>query len=187
MHYIEDFCGRRLPVYVYRGHAIVRHDKKRWFVSGPDGKMMVAYQTKHSCKLFIDVILDGRKVTDYDRMVAESSDRGERNDCGVISLALACGVSYDGAHQALADAGRKNGRGSKVGAVVIAARALGFSAHLIKPRKRMTVAKVGTHYPRGRYIVLTRSHAAAMVDGGVLDWMNGRRFIVEEVVELRRV
>ena len=44
----------------------------------------------------------------------ESQQLKERNDCTVKAIAVVTGVSYKEAHKAMADAGRKPGKGAYV-------------------------------------------------------------------------
>ena len=122
------------------------------------------------------------RLTDAGR--AGSRTPKERNDCTVRVLALACNLSYDQAHQLLAEHGRKWGRGFNlpdwfrhVGHVKTPDRLYlfrwrGFPS--IKGRKRMTQAQFARDYPSGSYIVSSPKHIECWVDGVLHDDKPGR-------------
>lgn len=90
----------------------------------------------------------------------------ERADCTVRAVALAKALSYSDAHAALAKhAGRKPGRGAYF---AVSAEELGFEVceNLVRPSVKTTLR----HLPRsGRFVISTRAHVFAVVDGYVCD------------------
>jgi hypothetical protein len=82
----------------------------------------------------------------------------EKNDCGVTSLAIATGMGYTKAWQTLRSLGRDKGTGT-----------LGFKANELQLRGGLTLAKFIKLHNRGRFIVYTKDHAVAVVDGKVFD------------------
>lgn len=115
---------------------------------------------------------------------------GEDNDCSVKALSLLTKVSYAECHAALAQAGRKPGRGVSMAQIVAAAEALGFAMtrqpfrlhnEIIAcyPERDRVLMNITTHHPRRfakvwstmpNMMFETDRHVAAFVDGKVVDW-----------------
>lgn len=95
--------------------------------------------------------------------------KGEKDDCGVTSLAVATGMGYTKAWQALRSLGRAKGTGTLNTMITKAASMLGFKANELQIRGTLTLAKFIKLHNRGRYIVYTKDHAVAVVDGKMFD------------------
>lgn len=128
----------------------------------------------------------------YEQMVCCSTEMGESRDCSVVSLAVACGVAYVEAHEAMEFHGRKAGRGASIASILAAVRTLGCDY------KRVSIAETIAKYPSGhrdvlknvtthhperfpgvwkdgkRYLIFTTDHVLAVVDGLNHDWTKGR-------------
>lgn len=101
----------------------------------------------------------------------------ERRDCTVRSLAEAADIPYNEAHAIAKAAGRTDGHGFHTAMILTVAKQRGVIdfQHIIAksyhyatnsyPTLLQTVAK----YRTGRYIICTRHHAMAMVDGVIHD------------------
>lgn len=118
----------------------------------------------------------------------ESIRMREHNDCAVIAVSIAARVPYKRAHAALRDAGRRDRAGTYWYQSEKALRALGCTLEVIEPRKRdggqYTMKTIGGAYKRGYYMIRVRGHVAAMVNGEVLDWSEGRRHRVNQIVRV---
>jgi hypothetical protein len=114
-----------------------------------------------------------------------SEAKGETNDCTVKALAITTGRDYDDCHKALAKVGRKKGRGTTFHRVQLAAKALGFEMKLRDHGEFRAKTIISAERDRllrsGNLILGTCNHAAAMVDGKVLDWTEGRRHRIQTV------
>jgi hypothetical protein len=94
---------------------------------------------------------------------------GERNDCGVMSLALASDIPYELAHLLLESFGRKWG-GMTWFMPFMRWSPLKWRAATRKAHKLKTFVK---NHPRGRYVLITRpesktySHSFNVIDGEV--------------------
>lgn len=126
----------------------------------------------------------------------EADKRGERNDCAVKALAIAAGMPYGVAHLLFKKYGRKDRRGTRRYITKLVVNYLkehhGFtSIPLRDPRKadgsRFTMKTIGQRYYRGRYLVFVSGHVAAMIDGKIEDWTEGRRHRVTEIWSLEQV
>jgi len=118
------------------------------------------------------------------QLAAKSKSFGEKNDCSVKAVAIVMNASYEEAHTALKNAGRRSGKGASVPMIMEAIRSLGgyvtgwkdIKNHGGTSQRRCPVSRIAGRLPRkGRYLALTRNHIAAVKDGEVLDWTEGRR------------
>ncbi len=127
---------------------------------------------------------------------SEASELKERNDCTVKAIAIATGCTYKQAHKAMADAGRKNGKGAYVSQQRVALAALGFKMERIDLKSEVVskypsphfnlqgatthhavrFAKVWASLPPMMMYTQGFSHVAAFRDGKVHDWTAGRAF-----------
>lgn len=125
----------------------------------------------------------------------------ESNDCSVISTALACGIPYDEAHAMLAAAGRKDGKGLQTFAQLKAIQDAGFRYAEVHrrdfieqyPKAHHVLKNVTTHHPErfnsvwadgSNYLLFSRGHVSAVVDGQLIDWAARRQL---KVISIYRV
>jgi len=116
------------------------------------------------------------KVTDGGRQ--SSGFFQERRDCTVRSLANAADIPYSEAHAIAKAAGRTNGHGYHTSLILKVAERRGvftftqieLPVYLSNGNGQLpTLASVVQHFRDGRYIVVTRNHAMALVDGVIHD------------------
>ncbi len=130
--------------------------------------------------------------TRYDEVRAEGGLLGERKDCAVVAVALACRTTYEKAHQALANRGRKSGQGTWFfNNTVPACKDLGFKLTRIKRDRqkggsRYTPRTVGTRFKKGYYLCRMSGHIFAVVNGQVLDHMAGRCPRIKEIYRVTK-
>lgn len=116
----------------------------------------------------------------YKTCVVAAESKKENNDCAVKAVAIATGVGYEKAHAVFAKLGRKPRHGVSWGQIVKAieectGRGVSYD-QIFKPNgSRYTGKTIGKALPKGRYILIFRAHAAAMVDGVIEDWTDGRK------------
>jgi hypothetical protein len=127
----------------------------------------------------------------------------ERNDCAVRAMTLATGRPYAEVHALLAKYGRKTRRGTPFSSMDSALTELGlpkltrcetdyqlvgggyFGRRSWRDTSRPTLARFAAEHRRGRYIVVIRGHAFALVDGMQLDMApNGARCRVTHYVRV---
>jgi hypothetical protein len=127
----------------------------------------------------------------WDAMSVESDKHHETNDCTVRALTASTGLPYDVCHAQLKKQGRKNRKGCHwfiEGPK--AAKALGFTMRQLSPTeyraKTMISAERDSSLNSGNYAVLVRGHVAAMVDGNIVDWSQGRRHRIKAVYAVTR-
>lgn len=127
----------------------------------------------------------------WDAMSLKSEAHGETNDCTVRALTASTGLDYDTCHAQLKKQGRKNRKGCHwfiEGPK--AAEALGFTMRKMDRSeyraKTMITAERDRAFRSGSFCVLVRGHVAALVDGNVIDWSQGRRHRIAAVYEVTR-
>lgn len=124
----------------------------------------------------------------WDAMATASAAHNEHNDCTVKALSAATGIDYADCHKAMAKAGRKNRRGCHFHITGRdAAKALGFKMETVPDSKysakTMITAERDRALKSGRYVLRVRGHVAALVDGKIVDWSQGRRHIIKSVYQ----
>jgi hypothetical protein len=93
---------------------------------------------------------------------------GERNDCSIRAFSVAACVSYDTALKLFARHGRRPNKGTP-GWVTQAVLKDAFpQVQSFCPL--LTLTQFVKKYPVGHYILHTRNHALAVIDGDVHDW-----------------
>ncbi|UCD25349.1 MAG: hypothetical protein JSW51_05375 [Gemmatimonadota bacterium] len=100
---------------------------------------------------------------------------GELNDCTVKAIAAACGVSYGKAHRTLTKLGRLRRRGATVTQINAALDAImGTDTNVIESYRGssigLTLNRFRKAHPTGSYIICSRGHAMAVVEGELIDW-----------------
>jgi hypothetical protein len=109
-----------------------------------------------------------------------SAHPGERNDCSVRAFSVAACVPYQESYRLFAGQGRRPRRGTldSVTRAVIAtnvptSRELS-QAELTEPNewrfKRLTIPQFAKKFNKGHFIVHSRTHALAVINGVIHDW-----------------
>ena len=144
----------------------------------------------------------------YEQVHKESESISERNDCAVKAVALATGVPYKEVHSLMARYGRKHRCGTKMSTTKAVLKQLGiefseddFEYPVYYRNKKFDIGAgctttVRTQHSystktihkalpkRGRYLVFSRSHMSAFVNGKLEDWAENRRKIVVAVLKI---
>jgi hypothetical protein len=122
----------------------------------------------------------------------QSKSLNEHNDCTVVALSVAAGISYQDAHRMLSDAGRKPRRGFKFSIWLnnqcFMARMKNTEVHLgkykvqsVRMGNSITLAKLLRDFPRGRFIARKRKHVFVVVDGKVYNLCSGARTLIKNL------
>jgi len=95
----------------------------------------------------------------------------ERNDCAVRALALSTGIPYAKAHDLLKAEGRKDRRGTKTWMTERALKKSGAQVELLSAwvHRTATLAEAVRTLRNGRYLIIVRGHALALIDGVIHD------------------
>ena len=104
----------------------------------------------------------------------------ETNDCVVIAVAVATGLSYQEVHKMFAKVGRTPRKCTSTWKIEVSLRLLGFSVEKLETWKGKTCKTFKQPFAQ-RGIVLTAGHAAGFVGGVVRDWTSERRHRIQEV------
>lgn len=93
----------------------------------------------------------------------------ETNDCTVVSLAYALGITYPEAHQAMLLAGREHRRAAWMQSAVERLEP-GMATPVKLPYEySITLAEFVSAHPRGRFLIGVTEHAMVVVDGRICD------------------
>ncbi len=142
------------------------------------------------------MVIKRDKTPEYAQMCKSASAINENNDCTVKALAIAAGVNYYDAHDALAAMGRKKGKGAYMTQLFGALAKLGFEVTSVLHDQRIhnssrpttgTICNYKFIKDRATYLVQTSQHVAAIKDKTVHDYTNGRKFQVKAVWQLWRI
>jgi len=138
-------------------------------------------------------------------MTDRSAQSKEKMDCSVRALAIVTGIPYEDARTALADKGRKNRRRTPAQYLLDAVISLGYATRQVDQWKEIILhyplshahkLKVTSHQPdrfpeawkNGKtYLMFTRGHVLAIVDGVNHDWSRGRSLRCKALYEVEKV
>jgi len=144
---------------------------------------------------------------DFHRLSIEAHKIGERNDCAVKAIAIACGVPYAEVHALLKRLGRQEGKGTPVPISRQAIKQLGFRIRewsvgeywrkiSTYPSPHHRLRSITTHHLRRfpeawadchpNMIWVTARHMLAVKDGTVRDWSINRALPVRLIWEIER-
>jgi hypothetical protein len=121
-------------------------------------------------------------MTTYRECQHISKSMNESKDCTVKGLAIATGIPYERAQEIMRYMGRRPNKGLKGGpnrriiaTMQTACKLAGRIVDSPQFPERLTMNTVGERYSKGTYMVFTSGHVAALVNGQVQDWSEGRR------------
>ena len=174
------------------------HDEPLVFERHQDRVGPVAYKFPKFAMNWITKHLKTVKRPLYEHIRLGSTEHNEHNDCTVVATAATCGVSYDEAHAALKKHGRKRHTGAGPHIYVKAIeQELGKKTRWFEWGEICQLARNnGARYltsnsvvkalpPKGKYLVRSHRHIAAVVDGQMIDWTEGRRFRIVQIWEVK--
>jgi len=87
-----------------------------------------------------------------------SADMNEKKDCSVIAISIACQVTYQQAHAALKEAGRRNRCGVRNAIILEAIEALGYKVRKWTRKEYNDMLKSYGMSPSKRYRYITTHH-----------------------------
>lgn len=138
-------------------------------------------------------------------LTAAAVDAKETNDCAVRAVAAATNTEYAVVHRMMAENGRRSRRGTEWDVMWETLTQLGFKAELRRPEEFISqypgaharvLRSVTTHHPDrfpavwrdGKsYIMNTRAHVLAIVDGVNHDWTRGRAKRAIRIWEITKI
>lgn len=100
----------------------------------------------------------------------------ETNDCAVRALRIVAEITYSEAHAALKAEGREDRDGTYNRVVAAAGQRYGLSEVTPGAGARLfpTIAQFARANKRGRFLIRTRTHFVALVNGVMHDWQNAK-------------
>jgi hypothetical protein len=115
----------------------------------------------------------------------------ETKDCAVIATSFLLDTSYAICHTAYKESGRKNNAGCSMDNIEDAFSKLGVSLNLVWDKKDKTFNKIREEFPKGKYLLLSRNHAASLIDGKLheIGYIGYKRKVVKvyRIVKLLKV
>lgn len=143
------------------------------------------------------------KTAMFNRLSEAAASINETNDCSVKAVAAVVGCEYMIAHEAMKEQGRKNRRGAMTWEIQKAVEALGCKFERIPartfidryPGNHKNLKTVTSHHPErfgkvwddGKtYLLFTRSHVLAVVNGVNHDWSKGRALRAYMILEVTK-
>lgn len=144
---------------------------------------------------------------DFVNLKSEAGKIGERNDCSVKAISIACEVPYAEVHALLKDLGRKDRAATPIILSRMAVKVLGFKIRewsfierqgMIEtyPSQHNNLHSITTHHPRRfpqawgdchpNMIWVTPNHMLAVKGGVVQDWSINRALRVRQIWEIEK-
>ena len=103
-----------------------------------------------------------------------SKSRREDNDCAVIAVSIVSNHPYDYVHEIFRQHGRKNRRGTPRHMTRSVVRELGMFMEGPIEFEGKTIKSL--RLPKdGRFLIVTRGHILAAINGKICDWTSGRK------------
>lgn len=129
----------------------------------------------------------------YNSIAKDSIAHSETNDCAVKAVSIVTGKPYDQVHAIFENLGRKKGEGSNLYQIKESVNYFGFSYEYVRLEKLQELRKSYHNYNvkrltlkqslmfpenwkehfHGKYLLYTRCHVTACVDGVIHDHMYG--------------
>lgn len=130
---------------------------------------------------------------EFETLKKRASEHGETNDCAVVCLAALLGgddIAYDLAHCHLKEWGRVKHQGMYMRDIVKAIEDAGiplevYGPHQFKARTPISIER-DPFFRKGHFVIEFRAHVAAVIDGKVVDWTEGRRHRIMRVFKVRK-
>jgi hypothetical protein len=124
---------------------------------------------------------------EYSSAASRLNVTGDKNYCAPVALALTTGMDVELVNDEVI---KKGWRRKKCG--MSTWNMIRFLDHhridheeiQFNGDSKGTMSTIGKRFPRGKFLVFVRGHVAALVDGEVQDWTEGRR---HRVIRLERV
>ena len=124
-------------------------------------------------------------MTKYDQVKKDSKSMGETRDCAVKAVAIVTNTPYKVVHKMMAKLGRKSRQGTYMEITMKVLKQLGCYVERNETITSRTISTLEAQLPeKGRFLVQTRSHVLACVNGEVCDWTQGRRHQPKQIFEI---
>lgn len=98
--------------------------------------------------------------------------RMDRNNCALNAMSIALNKPYYSVYETFKEHGRVRGKGASVRMITIALNVLkqgtpekAINNWQMPTQIKMSLSKFARQYPKGKYYVIKRNHALALIDG----------------------
>ena len=119
---------------------------------------------------------------DYKTIRKESDRMKERKDCAVTAVTAISNLPYAYVHRVFEECGRKRCHGTRFDITKKVLRKLNIWIDRTKEFEARTIVSLARELPRkGRFLIQTRGHILAAVDGEIMDWTKGRRHRIRKI------
>jgi len=115
-----------------------------------------------------------RKYIEYNSLWNQGIKNFDNGFCTVVAVATICGMSYMRAYKKMMREGRKKRRGAHPITYRTLLRKQGYLVERVDFRRDgvKTIAQAQANYVSGKYLIESRGHISAIVDGDLNDWTN---------------
>jgi hypothetical protein len=136
----------------------------------------------------------------FSHINVHSAELRERSDCSVKAVAIATGIPYKEVHAAFKAAGRTSRRGTYISCSEKAIKSLGYTIEKINatdiiknyPKAHQILKGVTSHhperfpnhFPKETFIMASKDHMWAVMDGKNHDWSEGHALRVKRIWKL---
>ncbi len=123
---------------------------------------------------------------DFAYLRAVGDAMNETRDCAIIATTVVTGEGYPKIHELYKKLGRRNRCGTQFPLIHTVFDMLGFKLHPITNYyDGASVRSIAPQLPsKGKFLVRTRKHVAAIIDGAVVDWSEQRKLYVKEIYQV---
>lgn len=107
----------------------------------------------------------------YQREGKPAEYQHEKNDCVVLAISVACCLPYGAAHAEMKQHGRKDRHKTKLATYLktVGNRIANYDLVPMPLASPSTIKQTVLKYPNGRYLVRTKGHLFAVVNGVIFD------------------
>jgi hypothetical protein len=110
-----------------------------------------------------------------EKIQKDSNSLDEKNDCAVKAVAIVANHPYKYTHRLFAAAGRKSKRATSFYITQKVLKSLGCHIKRTTRFNARTVRTLERQLPtKGRFLIRTKDHILAVIDGKIIDWTKGR-------------
>lgn len=120
-----------------------------------------------------------------EKIQKDSDGLNEKNDCAVKAVAIVANHPYKCTHRLFEAGGRKHKKATAFYITKKVLKSLGCHVKRTRQFDARTIRTIKKQLPsKGRFLIRTRDHILAAVDGKIIDWTQGRLHRVREVYEV---
>ena len=119
------------------------------------------------------------------------TDKGDRNNCFPVAVAVTTGIPYSDITYHLSHMGRRVGKGTPWSTISKYLPRMKFQimkeyGTWYQRRTNPTVLQFAKSHPTGKYILIVKGHALAVVDGVIYDTLRTKRARIFQAWELKK-